>query len=270
MIKFICFGSGSSGNCYLLLTEESGIMIDAGVGARALKKHFKDRGISLNRIKHILVTHDHADHIKSVGALSSELGVAVYATEKVHEGIKQNFVVRSKVKDENIRFIEKDATIHLDDFEITPFSVPHDSQDNVGYCIKNGNVTFCLMTDAGYVTDKMCHYISEANYLVLEANHDKEMLRNGHYPDFLKQRIASQTGHLSNMDCGKAVAENATPKLKHLWLCHLSEENNHPELARKTVESILASYGIVADKDFRLEILKRRTPSQMYDLGVRE
>ena len=266
MMKFICFGSGSSGNCYLLLSEQSGIMIDAGIGVRTIKKHMKDRGIALNRIKHILVTHDHADHIKSVGALSTELGINVYATEKVHAGIEQNYVVRSKVKDEHVRYVEKDKMLCLDDFEIMPFTVPHDSQDNVGYCVKCGDVVFCLMTDAGYVTDKMKHYISEANYLVLEANHDKEMLRCGHYPEFLKQRIASQTGHLSNDECAKAIAENATPKLRHLWLCHLSEENNHPELARKTVESVLAGYGIVADKDFRLDILKRRTPSEIYEL----
>ncbi|MCQ2128874.1 MAG: MBL fold metallo-hydrolase [Bacteroidaceae bacterium] len=266
MLKFMCFGSGSSGNCYLLLSETSGLLIDAGIGIRALKKHFKDRGIPLNRIKNILITHDHADHIKSVGYLSSELEINVYATEKVHLGIAQNFVVRAKVPATHKRCIEKNQEFMLDDFKVMPFTVPHDSQDNVGYRIECEGVVFCLMTDAGCVTDEMKKYISDSNYLIIESNHDKEMLANGPYPDYLKKRIASQLGHLSNTDCANAVAENATPKLKHLWLCHLSEENNHPELARKTMESVLASYGIVADKDFRVEILKRKTPSQMYNL----
>lgn len=266
MMKFICFGSGSSGNCYLLLSGQSGIMIDAGVGIRTLKKHFKDRCMSLSGIKHILVTHDHADHIKSVGSLSSELDVPVFATEKVLQGIRDNFVVRTKVPAANERCIEKNVTFSLDDFKVTPFTVPHDSQDNVGYKIEHDGVVFCLMTDVGYVTDEMKRYIAEADYLVLESNHDKEMLKSGPYPEYLKQRILSQLGHLSNTECAHAIAENATQRLKHLWLCHLSEENNHPELARKTMESVLASYGIIAGKDFMVEILKRKTPSQTYEL----
>ena len=108
--------------------------------------------------------------------------------------------------------------------------------------------------------------IGQANYLVLEANHDVEMLQDGPYPQYLKERIISPIGHLSNKDCGKMLAENMTERLKHVWLCHLSEENNHPELARKTVEAILRSYGIIAGKDMQLEVLKRKMPSDVYEL----
>ena len=266
MIKFICFGSGSSGNCYYLYTENTGLLIDSGVGVRAIKKYFRDREMPYRHISHILVTHDHADHVKSVGAVSTELAVPVYTTAPVHVGISQNYVVRAKVAEENKRFIEKNEPFAVGDFEVTAFSVPHDSRDNVGYCVRCNGVCFVLITDAGYVTEEMKHYMSEANYLVVEANHDREMLRNGHYPEFLKTRVASPTGHLSNKECADAIAENCTEKLKHVWLCHLSEENNHPELAKKTVQTVLAQYGIVADKDFRLDVLKRRTPSQNYDL----
>lgn len=267
-MKFICFGSGSSGNCYYLYTEKSGLMIDSGVGFRALKKHFKDRMIPISHLKHILVTHDHADHVKSVGAMSNEYNLSVYATEKVHFGIKQNYVVRIKPQPENIHIIEKGVTFQLDDFKITPFEVPHDSMDNVGYFIECDGVNFCLMTDMGSVTDEILAFIHKANYLVIEANHDLEMLKNGPYPPFLKQRVASPHGHMNNAECGRILAENLTPVIRHVWLCHLSAENNHPELARKTVDAVLADYGLITGKDFMLEVLKRSTPSQVYDLKV--
>ncbi len=265
-MQFICFGSGSSGNCYYLFTPTSGILIDAGVGIRVLKKHFRDRGLPMNHIKHILITHDHADHIKSAGVLSEELEAPVYATVKVHDGIVQNFVVRKKVADSRKIYIDKNKQIRLDDFVITPFSVPHDSQDCVGFKVECDGCVFCLMTDVGYVTDDMKAFINEANYLVIESNHDKDMLRMGPYPEYLKARIASQLGHLDNQLSAQTVAENASERLKHVWLCHLSEENNHPELARKTWETVLRNYGIIADKDFRVDILKRKTPSITYDL----
>ena len=122
------------------------------------------------------------------------------------------------------------------------------------------------MTDVGHVTDEMKNVIGLANYLVLEANHDDEMLKNGPYPEHLKSRIKSKIGHLSNRECGVALAENATPNLKHVWLCHLSEENNHPELARKTIEQVLRGYGIIAGTDFKLDVLKRKVPSEIQEL----
>lgn len=122
------------------------------------------------------------------------------------------------------------------------------------------------MTDVGHLTEEMLGYIGEANYLVLEANHDVEMLLRGTYPQYLKERIMGQFGHLSNADCAKALAENATGNLRHVWLCHLSEENNHPELARKTVEQTLRSYGIVAGKDFQVDVLRRKMPTGVFEL----
>ena len=135
-----------------------------------------------------------------------------------------------------------------------------------GYLIEAEGVVFCIMTDVGSVTDEMKSFIGRANYLVIEANHDIEMVQNGPYPQFLKDRILSKTGHLSNYDCGVTIAENMSEQLRHVWLCHLSEENNHPELARKTVESVLRGYGIVAGADFQLEVLKRTTPTGPYEL----
>ena len=266
MLKFISFGSGSSGNCYYLCTATDGLLVDIGVGLRTLKKHARDYGVNLSRVRKILITHDHADHIKSVGSFSHEYNVPVYATEKVHKGIEHNYCVQRKLLSEQKQYLEPGTTVRLGDFMVTPFSVPHDANENVGYKIEVDGTVFVIMTDAGSVTEEMKGFISEANYLVIEANHDVEMLQSGPYPQYLKDRILSPIGHLSNTECGDELAENMTERLKHVWLCHLSEENNHPELARKTVDAILRSYGIIPGKDMELEVLKRKMPSEVYDL----
>lgn len=266
MLRFISFGSGSSGNCYYLWTETDSLLIDTGVGIRTLKKYFRDYGLSMSKIHRILVTHDHADHIKCVGSMSYDYHLPVFATRPVHVGIDRNYCVARKVSQELRRYIEPGVTIQEGDFTITPFTVPHDSSDNVGYFIQAEGVSFCLITDAGRVTDEMAQYIGQAQYLVIEANHDLEMLQQGPYPYYLKERITNGNGHLNNEACGEAIANHMGEHLRYVWLCHLSEENNHPELARKTIETVLRSYGIVAGKDLQLEVLKRTTPTGIFDL----
>ena len=258
MLTFISFGSGSCGNCYYLGSETESIIIDVGIGIRRLKKTFTEYGIRRGNIKAILVTHDHSDHIKSAGALSSELGVPVYTTQPIHQGIQRNYTVIQKVAAERQTCIEEGQTFEVGGFQITAFPIPHDSTANVGYFIRHADTTFSIMTDVGRVTDDVAKHIGLAQYVVLEANYDVDMLRTGRYPEMLKERIVSGTGHLSNMQTAQALADNIHPGLKHVWLCHLSEENNHPELARKTVETHLRTYGILAGTDFKLDVLKRK------------
>lgn len=266
MIKFISFGSGSSGNCYYLFTETDGLLIDTGVGLRNLKKRFKDYGLTLSSVHNILITHDHADHSKSSGSISHEFNLPVFATQLVHKGIEKNYCVRRKIDATLKNIIEKGTTYNIGEFKVTPFDVPHDSTDNVGYFIQAGSTTFCLVTDVGHVTEEIRGYISKANYLVIEANHDEDMLKRGSYPEYLKRRIMGPTGHLSNRNCALTLAACITPQLHHVWLCHLSEENNHPELARKTIETVLSEHGVSSGKDFVLDVLGRTTPNGIYDL----
>ena len=268
MLKFISFGSGSSGNCYYLGTATDALMIDIGIGLRTLKKHCRDYGISLSDVKHVLITHDHADHIKSVGSFSHDYTLPVYATPKVHMGIDHNYCITRKVADNMKMMLTVGEEVQIGEFLVRPFKVPHDATENVGYEIHVEGATFVIITDVGCITDDIKEAISHADYLVIEANHDVEMLANGPYPAYLKQRIQSESGHLSNDSCGRALAENMTERLKHVWLCHLSEENNHPELARKTVETILRSYGIIPGKDMELEVLRRTMPTGAYELSV--
>jgi len=266
MLKFISFGSGSSGNCYYLETATDALIIDMGVGIRTLKKHCKDYGIQLGNVHYVLITHDHADHIKSVGSFSHEYKVPVYATQKVHDGIDHNYCIRCKVAADRKIEIVPGQRFQLGDFSVLPFFVPHDASENVGYEIQAEGITFVIITDVGSITDDIKERIADADYLVIEANHDEEMLDGGPYPEYLKKRIKSNTGHLSNENCGLALAENMSEHLKHVWLCHLSEENNHPELARKTVETILRDHGIVPGKDLELEVLRRQLPTGVYEL----
>ena len=261
MLEFISFGSGSSGNCYLLRTDNDALLVDVGVGLRTLKKHFLEYGVSFSDIHHVLVTHDHADHIKSVGSLANDYHLPVYATSEVHHGILLNKCVRSKISTADRKIIEKDKTYQLGEFTVTPFHVPHDSVDCVGYRIVCQDTVVCIMTDAGVVTAQMQQLIGEANLLVIEADYDIEMLQKGSYPQDLKERILGETGHLSNRDCAEAIANYATPSLRQVCLCHLSDKNNHPILARKTVEMILRQHGIIAGVDFHLDCLKRNKPT---------
>ena len=264
MLKFISFGSGSSGNCCLLYTSTEGLMIDAGVGIRLIKKYFREYGLSLPVVRRILVTHDQADHIKAAGYLSEELHVPVYATKAVHSGIERNYCVHKKVPLAYKQYIVPGETYEMGDFRVTPFAVPHDSTENVGYYVQVEDTAFCIMTDAGHVTEEMKEFIGKTEYLVVESNHDEEMLRNGKYPERLKKRIREKYGHLSNRECAKAVTENRSEKLKKIWLCHLSEENNHPDLALKTMELSLkqSAEGPIPE----VYVLKRKVPTGVFEL----
>ena len=268
MLKFISFGSGSSGNSYLLFTDTDGLLIDAGVGRRKMKEYFRNYGISMSLVHNILITHDHADHVKCVGSISHDYNIPVFTTSEVHHGIERNYCVKRKVSADLKRVVEKGVTCEVGEFRVTPFAVPHASADNVGYEIECQGATFCIVTDAGEITDEIKPHIANANYLVIQANYDEEMLASGPYSIHLKSRISGPKGHLSNKDCATALAENMTERLKQVWLCHLSEENNHPELARKTIEAVLRSYGIIVGKDFQLEVLKRKTPTGVFELGI--
>lgn len=262
--QFLCLASGSSGNCYYLSLEGTAILIDAGIPQRMVKKVLKERGLTLANVKGIFVTHDHADHIKGVSSLANENMIPVYATAEVHKGIKKSYCMTREIEPALIRKLEKGEDLQLGPFTIHSFEVPHDGRDNVGYSVSWGSSNFCVATDVGHITQDIADHIALANYLVLESNYDDTMLEEGPYPSYLKDRIRGGNGHLSNASCADALVQYATPNLRQLWLCHLSDENNHPELARYTVEAKLQSVGICPGKDFGLDVLRRKVPSAVF------
>ena len=265
--KFISIASGSSGNCFYLGTSAYGILIDSGIGIRMVRKVLRERGISIESIMGIFVTHDHADHVRSVGNLSEQFNIPVYATQKVHSGMERCYCMTKKVATSNKRMINKDEPVVVRDFKITPFEVPHDGTDNVGYSIECGDeVNFCFITDIGHITDTVKRYVAKAHYLILEANYDEQMLAEGPYPPLLQMRINGPNGHLSNRDAGRFLAEHWPPMLRRIWLCHLSKENNKPHLAYYTVADELKKIGKLVDRDVRLMALPRTSPTQIFEL----
>lgn len=264
-IRFQSFGSGSSGNCYFIGNSTSGILIDAGIGIRTIRKNLKNLGLDFQNIWGVFVTHDHADHIKAVGPLGEKHLVPVYSTRKVHEGIHRSYCVTEKLYSSR-KFIEKHEIITLGDFVITAFPVSHDSTDSVGYTIEYKEKRFTFATDLGHVGPEVAFHISQADYLVLEANYDDDMLLKGPYPAHLKHRIMADTGHLSNDQAGKFLAENYNQQLKYIFLCHLSKENNLPELAYTTIQNYLESSDIKVGEHVQLITLDRITPSELYEL----
>ncbi|MDD4921651.1 MAG: MBL fold metallo-hydrolase [Bacteroidales bacterium] len=255
-LRFFSIGSGSSGNCYYFGNEMHGILIDAGISSRTIRKELKQIGVDFSQIMGIFVTHDHHDHIKSIGTLGERFHIPVYATAKTHNGIDHSYGMTQKLSGSK-RFLENGQEINVGDFYISSFPVSHDGTDNGGFFIRYKNHGIIVATDLGVVNDHIHHYIRQSDIIILEANYDLEMLKNGKYPYYLKQRILSDTGHLGNQDAGIFLAENWHPELKHVYLCHLSNDNNHPELAKKTVEMHLYDKGIRPGADVVVIPLKR-------------
>jgi phosphoribosyl 1,2-cyclic phosphodiesterase len=265
-LRFQSFGSGSSGNCYFIGNSTQGILIDAGIGVRTIRKCLRDIGLDFDRIWGVFITHNHADHIKSVGALGEKHHIPVYSTRLVHEGIDRSYCMTEKLNGSK-KYIEKYESITLGDFAITSFPVSHDSIDSVGYTIEYKGRKFTLATDLGHVDEAVALQIVQSDYILLESNYDEQMLRDGNYPLHLKNRITAPTGHLSNDQAGWFLAENYREHWKQIFLCHLSRENNFPELAYSTVSNYLEAKSISVGKDIELFTLDRFLPSELFELN---
>ncbi|MCL2596081.1 MAG: MBL fold metallo-hydrolase [Paludibacter sp.] len=264
-ILFQSFGSGSSGNCYFVGNQEYGILIDAGLSARAIRKHLKNISLDIKNISAIFITHDHVDHIKGVSALGEHFLIPVFATPETHLGIELNYCIAQKL-DRTKCFIDKGKSVEIEDFKITAFPVKHDATDSVGFFVEFCGKTFTFATDLGEIGDDAAKYLQSANYVILEANYDENMLRNGNYPISLKNRISAATGHLSNEQAAIFLSDKFSEKWEKIFLCHLSKENNTRELAVETVENFLLKNNKLKDKEIEIVALTRTLPSKLYFL----
>ena len=263
---FRSFASGSSGNCYFLGTSTWGILIDAGISARTIQKNLREMGLDYANIMGVLVTHDHADHIRAVGTLGERVHLPIYSTRAIHDGIDRNYGVREKLRTSQ-RYFEKGVEWELNGMRINTFGVSHDSTECVGYVIDFMGQRVVIVTDCGQHNSTMEMYLSTANHVVIEANHDEQMLLNGPYPTYLKERILSPKGHQSNVTCGELLARNWNPEMRNVFLCHLSHENNEPEVALNTIKDILLEEGIMPGEDVFVTPLERLKPSPLYILN---
>jgi phosphoribosyl 1,2-cyclic phosphodiesterase len=256
-LRFLSLGSGSSGNCYFFGNAMQGILIDAGIGSRILRKALRQEGIEMSQILGVFITHDHHDHIKSVGTLAERFNIPVYATAKTHNGMDQTYGLTHKVIASGRRYLENECAVEVGPFTVASFPVSHDGSDNAGFFIRYRQHGILVATDLGCVNPWLQHYIKDANIVIFEANYDPNMLEEGTYPYYLKQRIKSETGHLSNHVAGQFLAEHWHENLKHIYLCHLSNDNNHPELAKKTVQQYFDQIDMPFGSNFHITPLKR-------------
>ena len=270
MSQFISLGSGSCGNCYYLQADNFGLIIDQGLSVRKFKQRCSSYGLSIAKIKAILVTHDHTDHVKGVGALSRDFKIPVYTSEAVHDSIMRNHFVSKKVPLSLQHAIERGKEFELGPFKIKSFAVPHDSADNNGYMIKWHDHCFVRLTDVGHFSNEMPNIIHQATHLVIESNYDENMLATGRYPLRLQKRISGPNGHISNTETAVFLANNLNKDLiKKVWLCHLSAENNVPHIAYETCADKLAEAGYILNgenQNIELEVLARQAPSLLTDL----
>ena len=244
-LMFVSFGSGSSGNCAYIGTRSQGLLIDAGVAPETVKKLMADNGLDYNSIRGILLTHDHGDHMSyAYKLLRKQTHMMLYTTPKALNGLLRRHSISSRIKDYH-HPIYKEHLYRIGDFEVTAFETSHDGTDNMGFFIQFGpHHKFAVVTDTGFVTERADHYMRQARYIMLESNYDAGMLKHGPYTEILKSRISSASGHLDNADAAGYLARIYTPQLTHVFLCHLSNDNNTPELALEASRRALADTGI--------------------------
>ncbi len=264
-MQFVSFSSGSCGNCYLLLGPHSGILIDAGVSIRRVKKELEALHLGYDRLSAILVTHDHGDHIRSLGSFCKRLTLPVWTTPTLHDALLRHPFTR-----EWIGPCRQDLSAHVwnpvtEDFDVQYFVVPHDATQCVGYAIRCGEELFVLMTDMGHTTPEALHWASIASTVVVESNYDEDMLLGGDYPQELKNRISHGIGHLSNRACAQAIGQFLHPGLRNIFLCHLSGNNNTPDLAYASARAALEEAG-AAPGTIALRVLHRGVASPLLNL----
>lgn len=243
-LRFISFGSGSSGNCAYLGDDNGGVLIDAGVEPRYVIDELRRSGVDIKQVSGIILTHDHSDHVRyAYNLLRTNRHLRLYCTPRILNGLLRRHSISRRIKDYH-QPIFKEFPFHLSDFTITPFETMHDGSDNVGFLIVAGNHRFVIATDMGTITERARHYIQMANYLMIESNYDLTMLLNGPYPEYLQARIIGDKGHMDNVQTASFLANIHTPQLRYIMLCHLSHDNNTPQIALAATKEALQRRGL--------------------------
>ena len=263
-LQFCPLFSGSSGNAIYVGTDNTKILIDAGLSGAKITAELSKIGVSPAELRAILVTHEHADHISGVGVLSRRYHLPVYATL----GTWAAMGGKLGALDQGCRVeFEAGEDFSIGDLDIRPFPTPHDAADPVGYAVSAAGARVAVATDIGAVRESWLREVEGADVLLLEANHDVDTLKAGRYPYELKRRILGNRGHLSNDDAGAAAAELARRGVRVIVLGHLSGENNFPELAYASVACVLEEAGLKPGRDVMLSVARRDGRGELFVLG---
>jgi phosphoribosyl 1,2-cyclic phosphodiesterase len=264
-ISFCPVASGSSGNCIYLSYGDTKILIDAGLSGKRIEAGLNSFNRSCAELDALLITHEHSDHIKGAGILSRRYDIPVFATEGTWAALDKYSMI-GEIAAKNRRYVYREENLYLNDICIHPFAIPHDAADPVGYSVFGGGYKAVVATDIGHVSDDVINNIQKADILLLESNHDVDMVKNGSYPYPLKKRILGNNGHLSNVTAGEVLKDNISDRLKHVFLGHLSNENNTPAKAYETVFNILAESDIPVNKNFHLHLAERDKAGRLLKL----
>lgn len=260
-IEVSILSSGSSGNSIFISDNKSSFLIDAGLSGKKIINRMKKIDADPDDLDGILVTHEHKDHIKGVGILSRRLDIPIFANEKTWAACENEL---GKLKNNNIKTFKSE--FNFKSFNVKPIAVSHDACAPVAYVVYRKNKKLIFATDMGYINENLRAELTNIDFLLLESNHDIDMLMSGSYPNFLKKRIRGKKGHLSNDAAAEILPELINGKCPKVLLGHLSQENNNPKVAYLTVKNMLSEKGFVVDKDLKLELTYQHKPTKKYEL----
>ena len=261
MFECVTLASGSTGNCVFFREGKSAFLIDAGISMKKISSFLSCLDLSLEQLEGIFITHEHSDHTKALATISKRCAVPIYVTLPTAREIYQAMFQKN---DEdacrrfrnNVRIIEAGVCYPAGELGITAFNLPHDSAACVGYSVSDdfGNKLLGLAADMGHITTKAVNALTGSRNVIIESNHDLEMLKNSSYPPFLKERISSDYGHLNNSDCSRLAEYLVKNNTQNICLYHLSEENNLPELAFRTTSDRLKNMDIIYSDNYNITV----------------
>jgi phosphoribosyl 1,2-cyclic phosphodiesterase len=244
-LRFTVLASGSTGNATVVSTDAANVLVDVGLSGKKIEELMQQRGVSGAILDAVFVTHEHSDHIKGLGAFARKFNLPVYANEKTWAAMHK---LVGELPDHQRKVLHSDSVMEIADMRIESYAISHDAAEPVGYCFQADGVKLSLATDMGYMSDKVMDKLLKSDVLVLESNHDVEMLRMGRYPWNIKRRILGDTGHLSNEAAGEALCRLLSGITRRVYLAHLSQQHNLMDLAKLTVNNILEDNGFFYQK----------------------
>lgn len=245
-LRFTVLASGSTGNATIVQCDSATVLVDVGLSTKKMEEFMRERGVAGHHLDAILVTHEHSDHIKGLGAFARKFNLPIYANQATWEALERHV---GQIAAEKRVVIETGESVTFGSMKTTSYAISHDAAEPVGYTFDYEGEKLGLATDLGYVSDKVRLVLEDSDVLVLESNHDVDMLRMGRYPWNIKRRILSDLGHLSNEAAGEALCQLLTDRTKRVYLAHLSLDHNLMDLAKLTVNNILESNGFFFRKD---------------------
>ncbi len=259
MIQLTSLFSGSSGNAIYVSSQNTHILVDSGLSGKRIEASMDSIGGKIQDIQAILISHEHTDHILGAGVLSRRFGIPIYANERTWDAMRGDL---KKISPDCICYFSTEQSFYIGDIEINTFSIPHDAAEPVGFNFFCDRKKVTIATDIGHMNRTLLENLEGSDMILLESNHDIEMLKVGRYPWPLKQRILGDRGHLCNDMAAKVVAYLADKGTEKFLLGHLSKENNFPELAFQTVQNALHEKSIIAGKDIYLGVAYRDRASE--------